>query len=185
MAGSAGAASTTGMFQMDIEIQRNIENRTRLSVVAVGELAGFEFNRLLLRKESEFGHNSIVRSGASGILGAMFQQMEANLIRAVEQAVRALGSDIKVTLEQPKQTSFGELAIPVAFQLARQLKRPPQSIAQEIVGRMPKLEGIAAYEIAGNGYINVRLDRGSYAASLLSIAEIPSAASAEKFIVEH
>ena len=40
--------------------------------------------------------------------------------------------DVPVTLEQPKQASFGELAAPVAFQLAKQLKRAPKQIAAEL-----------------------------------------------------
>jgi len=115
----------------------------------------------------------------------MFQQIEASLIEALESSLKALGADVKVTLEQPKQSAFGELAIPVAFQLARQFKRAPKSIAEEIISRLPKLEGIAGYEIAGNGYINVRLERGAYGASLVKEPDAPPRASAEKVIVEH
>ncbi|HEX3681861.1 MAG TPA: arginine--tRNA ligase [Bryobacteraceae bacterium] len=115
----------------------------------------------------------------------MFQQIEANLIDAVEQALQPLGANVKVTLEQPKQGAFGELAIPIAFQLARTLKRSPKSIAEEIVERLPKPEGVSSYEIAGNGYINVRLDRGTYAAALVKQPEAEPPPSAEKIIVEH
>ena len=47
----------------------------------------------------------------------------------------------KVGLEQPKQSSFGELAIPVAFQLARQLKRPPRQIAEELAQGLENMPG--------------------------------------------
>lgn len=114
----------------------------------------------------------------------MFQQIEAALIREVE-ATLGDAAPVKVTLEQPKQSSFGELAIPVAFQLARQLKRPPRSIAEDIVKRLPRMEGIAGYEIAGNGYINVRLDRGAYAASLVRGLNAQAPSTTAKVIVEH
>ncbi len=115
----------------------------------------------------------------------MFQAIEQQLSGAVEEALRKLGIEVKVQLEQPKQSSFGELAIPVAFQLARQLKRPPKTIAEQIVAVLPKLDGVRSYEIAGNGYINVRLDRGPYAARLLAPTEEQSAAMGAKVIVEH
>jgi arginyl-tRNA synthetase len=113
----------------------------------------------------------------------MFQDIEASLIQALSAMPE--NSAVKVTLEQPKQTSFGELAIPVAFQLARQLKRPPRSIAEEIVRRLPKIEGIASYEIAGNGYINVRFDRGAYASALVCPQPAQRPEGGEKVIVEH
>src|SRR5213079_2547478 len=48
-----------------------------------------------------------------------------------------------------------------------------------------KLPGIASLEIAGNGYINVRLDRAAYISSLLTGAEPQQKQSSEKIIVEH
>jgi arginyl-tRNA synthetase len=117
----------------------------------------------------------------------VFQEIEQHIIAAAERALAGkFGLSIKVALEQPKQASFGELAIPVAFQLARQLKKPPKAIAEELVGAIGAIEGVSALEIAGNGYINVRLDRAKYAASLLSPAS-PKAVESElpKIVVEH
>ena len=90
--------------------------------------------------------------------------------------------------EQPKQSSFGEIAVPAAFQLARQLKKAPKAIAQELSDAVGKIEGVAEVEIAGNGYLNLRLDRGYYGAGLLSsVIELSrqAHAEAEKTIVEH
>jgi arginyl-tRNA synthetase len=107
--------------------------------------------------------------------------------RIQEQLTSKFKSQVKVSLEQPKQNSFGELAIPVAFQLARELKRPPKQIAEELAREIGDIPEIASLEIAGNGYINVRLARGAYAASLLQGggAETTRTARAEKIIVEH
>ena len=115
----------------------------------------------------------------------MFQEIEANLITAAEHAAQPLSPSVKVSLEQPKQSSFGDLAIPIAFQLARPLKRSPRSIAEEIIKRLPKVEGVAGYEIAGNGYINVRLDRGAYAAALVKQPEAGPSPTTKKIVVEH
>ena len=95
------------------------------------------------------------------------------------------GADAPVVLEQPKQSSFGELAIPCAFQLARTLKKPPRAIAQEITEQIGCIEGVAALEVAGNGYINVRFDRGLYGDMLLRPPAKESARAQGKIIVEH
>jgi arginyl-tRNA synthetase len=107
--------------------------------------------------------------------------------RIQEQLTTKFKSQVRVSLEQPKQNSFGELAIPVAFQLARELKRPPKQIAEELAREIEHIPEIAALEIAGNGYINVRLARGTYAESVLQAAgeETTSKAQTEKIIVEH
>ncbi len=115
----------------------------------------------------------------------MFHEIEARLQQAVSAHVRQkYGYESPVAIEMPKQPEFGELALPIAFQLARTARRAPKQIAQELAAELRGIEGVAALEVAGNGYINVRLDRGTYAASLLSPAA-PLQASGEKIIVEH
>jgi arginyl-tRNA synthetase len=117
----------------------------------------------------------------------VFQQIEAELIRALRAhlAIR-YGLDTPVLLEQPKQPSFGELAVPLAFQLARQLKQSPRAIAQSLISELGQIEGIAAFEVAGNGYINVRFDRGRYGLGLLAAGgAAPRKDEAGKIIVEH
>jgi arginyl-tRNA synthetase len=64
-----------------------------------------------------------------------------------------------IPIETPPELKFGELATPVALQLARTLRNAPKVIAQEIVGALGPLAGFASFEIAGAGYINARLDR--------------------------
>ncbi|MBV9404123.1 MAG: arginine--tRNA ligase [Acidobacteriaceae bacterium] len=118
----------------------------------------------------------------------MFHDVEVKLSQEIERAVTVkFGGGLKVLLEQPRDSSFGELALPIAFQLARQLKRPPRQIAGELATELSNLPGVAGLEVAGNGYINVRLDRGAYAQSVLlgdASAAFPSG-SAGKIIVEH
>jgi arginyl-tRNA synthetase len=64
-------------------------------------------------------------------------------------------------IEIPPNLKFGELATPVAFELARKLHKAPKIIAQEIVTALDKVEGFAGFDVAGAGYINARLDRGA------------------------
>ncbi len=117
----------------------------------------------------------------------MFQDIEKRIAAAAETALaERFHLNLRVSLEQPKQTSFGELAIPVAFQLARELKKAPKLIAEELVGAMGEVAGVKSFEIAGNGFINVRLERGVYAQSLLQAKEAKSGvAYGLKTVVEH
>src|ERR1700691_3993760 len=99
----------------------------------------------------------------------MFLILEKRIADAISSRIRSLyGIETTVQIEQPKQSSFGELALPAAFQLARQLKKPPKAIAMEIDAAGGPIEGVASMEIAGNGYLNVRLDRGAYGAGVLA-----------------
>lgn len=116
----------------------------------------------------------------------MFQDIEKSISEAFVRHIAArYGTDISVALEEPKQSSFGELAVPVAFQLARQLKKAPRQIATELVGELPAISGVSTLEVAGNGYINVRLDRATYGHSALQPETVTRAASLTKIIVEH
>lgn len=116
----------------------------------------------------------------------MFHVFE-NRIQTVFSSIlkQRYGLDQPAAVEQPKQSSFGELAIPAAFDLARRLRKPPAEIAREIVAAAGAIEGVAALEIAGNGYINVRLDRSFYARTLLEPQAPTSASKPGKIIVEH
>ena len=117
----------------------------------------------------------------------MFHQFEEDLQEAVSEHIRIrYGIDAPVMVEQPKEPRFGELALPVAFQLARQLRKPPKAIGTEIAEGLGAIPGVAALEVAGNGYINVRLDRGAYGRMLLGPAGPEQAGGPTgKIIVEH
>ena len=50
---------------------------------------------------------------------------------------------------QPPKISLGELALPVAFELAKRLKKAPRAIATELQAELAGMQGVAAVEIAG------------------------------------
>jgi arginyl-tRNA synthetase len=64
-----------------------------------------------------------------------------------------------LVVELPPKIEFGEMALPVAFELAKRLKKAPRAIAQELQAAMAETADVAAVEIAGAGYLNVKLDR--------------------------
>src|SRR5437867_10639984 len=67
----------------------------------------------------------------------------------------------EIILNQTPKIEFGELATPVPFELARLLKRPPRAIAEELIIRLGKIDGVERMEPAGAGYINFFLDRAA------------------------
>jgi len=87
-----------------------------------------------------------------------------------------------IVLNQTPKVELGELATPVSFELARQLKKAPRVIAEEVVSRIGKINGIERMEVAGAGYINFYLDR---AAAVRSSRLRGFPADEEKVIVEH
>ncbi|PYU44620.1 MAG: arginine--tRNA ligase [Acidobacteria bacterium] len=98
------------------------------------------------------------------------------------------GVEISVALEKPPKLEMGEAASPVCFELAKRLKRAPRQIAQEIATSLPAIAGVARLEVAGAGYLNVFLDRGTFWQSLFdskSAAGQAKDAAAHKVIVEH
>jgi len=115
----------------------------------------------------------------------MFHLLEKRIADAIAARIESLyGLKTAVQTEQPKQPSFGEIAVPAAFQLARELKKAPKAIAAEL-SQGVAIEGVSAIEIAGNGYLNIRLDRGYYASGLLTGGVGVRPPAKEKIIVEH
>ncbi|MGH9588185.1 MAG: arginine--tRNA ligase, partial [Acidobacteriaceae bacterium] len=91
-----------------------------------------------------------------------------------------------LAIEQPPETKFGEYALPLAFELARRLKKAPRKIAEEIIAALGSVPGFTGFEVAGAGYINARLDRVAAAKALASGDESESAARHQGHaIVEH
>ena len=90
-----------------------------------------------------------------------------------------------IPLETPPDLKMGELATPIALQLARTLRKAPRAIAQEIVDALGVVPGIASFELAGAGYINARLDRAAAARSVSGGEGLAPAASGIHSLVEH
>src|ERR1039457_4823030 len=116
----------------------------------------------------------------------MFHALEKQVQRAFHDHIQArYGIDLAVAVEQPKQSDFGELAVPAAFQLAKLLKQAPRKIAAELASGIGSIPGVSALEVAGSGYINIRFDRAAYGQGLLTPAAEETAAASGKIIVEH
>ena len=116
----------------------------------------------------------------------MYLELQKRLgatLRAVLKAKYDLEIE-NIPLETPPDLQFGELATPIAFELARKLRKAPKIIAQEIVSAIGQLEGFAGFEVAGAGYINARIDRAAGVRNTVSAAPVPPSAK-DHSLVEH
>ena len=92
-----------------------------------------------------------------------------------------------IVIQYPPNRLLGDLAITVAFELARTLRKAPRMIAKELVEALGEIEGVAWTEAAPNGYMNVYLDRARYMRAALTGDATPSdeGGRTDKVIVEH
>lgn len=92
-----------------------------------------------------------------------------------------------IVIDYPPTRELGDLALPLAFELARRLRKAPKVIAQEIAAGVGPIPGITRVE-AVNGYLNLFLERKAFLLERLAGGgPAPSAGSpaAAKTIVEH
>lgn len=90
-----------------------------------------------------------------------------------------------IAIEEPPNVELGDYALPLAFELARTLRRAPRKIAEEIVAALGTVPGFASFEVAGAGYINARLDRAAAAQGFAAAAAEPLALDMGRVLVEH
>jgi arginyl-tRNA synthetase len=90
-----------------------------------------------------------------------------------------------LVVEYPPNRSLGDLGTPLAFELARKLRKPPRAIAQEIATAFGTLPGVREVAAAPNGYLNVFLERPVFLRDRLQTRDTPPRTNAGKAIVEH
>ncbi|MGE5733997.1 MAG: arginine--tRNA ligase, partial [Acidobacteriota bacterium] len=117
----------------------------------------------------------------------MYRHLQRRLAQQVRDfLLRTYNIDQQnIVIEQPPKVEMGEYALPLAFELAKQLRKAPRKIAEEIVTGIGPLEGFEKLELAGGGYINARVKRDLVAADLLADRKPATEVPAGKVLVEH
>ena len=77
-----------------------------------------------------------------------------------------------VAVEPPRDPSHGDLATNAAMVLAKPAKTNPRALAEKIVEHLQREPDIDAADIAGPGFINLRLSPDAWRRELLAIAEL-------------
>lgn len=68
----------------------------------------------------------------------------------------------KLTVEAPRDASHGDLATNAAMVLSKQAGMNPRQLAETLKPAIEDIEGVDAVEIAGPGFINIRLNSSFY-----------------------
>lgn len=117
----------------------------------------------------------------------MYRHLQRKLAGHVREFLRR-NYDLDIAhlaMEQPPNVEFGEYALPLAFELAKRLRKAPRKIAEEIavgLGCIPELERA---EAAGAGYLNLRVKREMLAAAVAADEKPLADIATGKILVEH
>jgi arginyl-tRNA synthetase len=117
----------------------------------------------------------------------LHEQVRARVRDALAQLHGITDADLVIPIEYPPNRTLGDLGTPIAFDLARRLRKAPRVIAQELAGALGPMPGIARVDAAPNGYLNVFLDRPAFLLTRLGLAgSLPAPPpQPDKTIVEH
>ena len=119
----------------------------------------------------------------------MYKVVENRIRKALRHHIHErYKTDVAISLERPPKLAMGEVASPLCFELAKQLRKPPRALAQEIANSLKPIEGVSRVEVAGGGYLNLFFDRAGFFRAAVEEAGHESAtpvASAPKTVVEH
>ena len=77
-----------------------------------------------------------------------------------------------ITVEPPRDPSHGDLATNAAMVLAKPAGMKPRDLAEALVAELTKIEDVTSAEIAGPGFINMRLAPSAWLAELRAIAAL-------------
>jgi arginyl-tRNA synthetase len=117
----------------------------------------------------------------------LYRSLQRRLAEQVREFLRRTYNidQPNIVVEQPPKVEMGEYALPLAFELAKKLRKAPRKIAEDIVAGIGQIEGFEKLELAGAGYINARVKRDVMAADLLADRNPPMDVPLAKVLVEH
>ena len=118
----------------------------------------------------------------------MILSLQRQLHRAIADAITRLYAVTDIppfSVEVPPNRALGDLAITVAFQLAKVLKKRPSAISEQLAPVLAAIPGVRRVDTPPNGYLNVFLDRPAYLLARLRGEAEAVPGTTEKTIVEH
>ena len=86
--------------------------------------------------------------------------------QAIEEIVKSLSTEGKlpadlsldrISIEPPRDPSHGDISTNVAMVLAKPAGQNPRKLAELVAARLVDVDGVDSVEIAGPGFINLRL----------------------------
>ena len=91
------------------------------------------------------------------------EAIRAAILDAVAKGELALdAADVpEVRVERPRQREHGDWSSNVAMQLAKKAHTNPRALAERLAGSLRAVPGVRTVDIAGPGFLNIRLDAGA------------------------
>ena len=89
--------------------------------------------------------------------------------RIQAQISAAVGADVE--LERPKDATHGDFATNVALRTAKEAGRPPRELASELAARIAEVDDVESTDVAGPGFINLRLADSFFVRALAEVAD--------------
>ena len=99
-------------------------------------------------------------SSHSDLLAA---QIQAAISSAIERGDLIGTVPANIPLERPKNRDHGDYASSIALQLAKPAGKNPREVAELLKNDLEKLPEVSSVDIAGPGFINIKLNRASQA----------------------
>ena len=104
------------------------------------------------------------------IYAEMKALIDAAIARLVAEDALPGGLDLgAVTVEPPRDPAHGDMATNAAMVLARPAKKSPRAIAEALAGILAEAPVVVSAEVAGPGFLNLRLDPGRWFATVPEI----------------
>ncbi|WP_350347158.1 arginine--tRNA ligase [Agromyces sp. G08B096] len=101
-----------------------------------------------------------------------------DLVTTIVERRRAAGDEValelapeQIVLERPKLREHGDWASNIAMRAAKPLGTSPRELATELAAGLAAVDGVASAEVAGPGFINIRLDAAAAGALARTIVE--------------
>jgi len=105
------------------------------------------------------------------------EELSATIAVCIEESIAAGEIDLtnedveEVRVERPKSREHGDWATNVAMQLAKKAGMNPRAFAEIVAARLLTVDGIEAADVAGPGFLNIRLGAGAAGELARSIVE--------------
>ncbi len=115
----------------------------------------------------------------------------------ISSAHSKLGVELEqVAVEIPPKTELGDLAFPVAFELAKKIKlatgekKNPRELAETLKAELESIQAVSRVEVAGAGYLNIFFDRAAFLLANAAAEPLPNRSrstdeTSPKVCVEH
>ena len=109
------------------------------------------------------------------------EQLSAAIVHALEALVQdgslslPDGVPATVVVERPRNREHGDYATNVALQLAKKAGVPPRDLATLLAAELAEADGIAGADIAGPGFLNIRVEAGAQGAVAAQVVEAGAA----------